>query len=98
MNQENHKEEAFGMWDGQCNACDIFGRVNDLGLCEDCAGKMERDQIRQNDWNYTYSGFALNDEQRQKLRSEIIQKYGVALELISPDKPMRPRKQKTGRK
>lgn len=86
------------MWDGQCNACDTFGRVNDLGLCEDCAGKLERDMIRQNDWDHTNSGFALNDEQRQKLRSEIIKKYGPALELIAPDKPKRPRKQKTGRK
>jgi hypothetical protein len=98
VKQENDKEKAFGIWDGQCNSCDIFGRVNDLGLCEDCAGKLERDLIRQNDWDYTYSGFPLNDEQRQKLRSEIIKKYGPSLELISPDTPKRPRKQKTGGK
>lgn len=98
MKQENDKEDTFGRMDGQCIACDIFGEVNDLGICEDCAGKLERDMMRQNDWDHTNSGFALNDAQRQKLLSEIIKKYGPALELIAPDKPKRPRKQKTGRK
>ena len=86
------------MIDVQCIACDIFGQVNDLGLCEDCTGKLERDLIRQNDWDHTYSGYALNDDQKQKLLSEIIRKYGPALELIAPDTPKRSMKQKTGRK
>lgn len=95
---ENGKPDPFGLEDGQCIACDAYGRVNDLGLCETCAGKLERDLIRQNDWDHTYSGFSRNDEQRQKLRREFIKKYGSALELISPDKPKRTRKPKMGSK
>ena len=40
-------DEPWGIWDGKCQACDGYGRVNDLSLCEDCAGKLERDLIRQ---------------------------------------------------
>jgi hypothetical protein len=45
-------EELFGMWDGQCQACEMWGRVNDLGLCEECDGKIQRDLIRARDWDY----------------------------------------------
>jgi hypothetical protein len=97
MVKQSDNDHEFGMWDGQCVACDNYGRVSDLGLCEDCAGKLERDLIRQNDWDHTYSGFALNDEQRQTLRNEIIRKHGAALELIEPDKPKHSKKTKPGK-
>jgi hypothetical protein len=40
-------EEPFGLWEGQCQACDMWGLVNDLMPCEDCTAKLERDLIRQ---------------------------------------------------
>lgn len=45
-------DELWGFWDGQCRACDCFGRIDDSMLCENCAGKLERDLIRQRDWDY----------------------------------------------
>jgi hypothetical protein len=29
--------------------------LNDFGLCEGCAGKLERDLIRQRDWDYNFN-------------------------------------------
>ena len=39
-------EEEWGLWEGQCVACDMYGRINDLQLCKICAAKLERDLMR----------------------------------------------------
>ncbi len=72
------------MSEGQCSACDLFGRVNDWGLCADCVSRLDRDLIRQRDWDYSASTFLLSDDDREKLRSQIIREYGETLELIAP--------------
>ena len=84
MEELDEDDEAWGMYDGQCVACDLWGRVNDLGLCEECAGKLERDLIRQRDWDYAAATWALDADAREKLRREVISKYGKTLELIAP--------------
>ena len=93
--------EAWGMYDGQCVACDLLGRVNDLGLCEECAGKLERDLIRERDWDYAVEynavdaernaayAFGLSDDDREKLRRQVVAQCGEALEFIAPIKEAR---------
>jgi hypothetical protein len=49
----DESSEEWGLWDGQCQACQACGRVNDLSLCEDCAGMLDRDLIRQRAWEYS---------------------------------------------
>ena len=78
--------EAWGLYDGQCVACDLLGRVNDLGLCRECAGKLERDLVRERDWDHSASAFGLAEDDQEKLRRQIIAQYGEALELIEPVK------------
>jgi hypothetical protein len=85
-----------GMYEGQCVACDLWGRVNDLGLCEECASKLERDLIRERDWDYAVDAernaayaFGLSDDDREKLRCQVVTQYGAALELIAPIKEAR---------
>ena len=80
-------EELFGIWDGQCQACEMWGRVNDLMLCEECDGKIQRDLIRARDWDYVAAAFGLDDEGRQRLRAEVIRQYGAQNELIIDQKP-----------
>ena len=46
-------DEKWGWYNGQCHACDLWGCVDDLGLCETCRTKLERDLIRQRDWDYS---------------------------------------------
>jgi hypothetical protein len=87
MTELDIDNEPWGAWDGECYACDLYGRVNDLFLCEECAGKLERDLIRQQNWDYTFTGFGLPTEARETVRNEVIKKYGKALELISDDAP-----------
>ena len=64
----------------------MYVRVNDLSLCEKCAEKLERDLIRQRDWDYTVSAFCLPEEDRERLRLKIISQYGSEYELIEPPK------------
>lgn len=79
----------------------LYFPLNDTGLCDDCAEKLERDLIRNRDWDYSVSGFGLPKSEREGLRKQVIKAHGDQLELISPDKPSmkdsKPRKKK-GRK
>ena len=82
-------DEEWGEYDGQCLACDLWGRVDDLGLCEECRTKLERDLIRQRDWDYSAWAFGLSDEGREKLYQQVIAQYGKKLELIVPPEETR---------
>ncbi len=93
---DENDDELWGEWDGQCQACDCWGRVNDLMLCEDCASKLERDLIRQRDWDYTVSAFGLSSEDREELRRQVVAQFGEALELIAP--PEKTRKDRSSRR
>lgn len=70
----------------ECHCCGFFAQLNDLGLCEECATKLERDLIRQQDWEYSTSAFGLSLEAREALHRQIIKQYGADLELIAPRK------------
>ena len=82
-------EELFGLWDGQCQACEMWGRVNDLMLCEECDARIQRDLIRARDWDYVAAAFGLDDRGRERLRAEVIRQYGAENELIMDQKPKR---------
>jgi len=75
-------EETFGLWEGQCQACEMWGMVNDMMLCEECDAKIQRDLIRARDWDYVAAAFGLNDEGREHLRAEVIRLYGAENELM----------------
>ena len=81
---DKDSSEDFGCYEAQCQGCDSVCRVDDLGLCQECAQKLDRDLIRQRDWDYAVSAFALTPSQREELRKQIIAQHGEALELIAP--------------
>jgi len=76
--------EFFDGREGQCQACDQYGPVDDLMLCENCSAMFERDLIRQRAWDYSASAFGLRDEAREALRRQVIAEYGEDLEMIEP--------------
>jgi predicted amidophosphoribosyltransferase len=53
----DNMDSTFPQDKAECQSCDIFLPVNDLGLCEDCAGKLDRDMIRKRDWAYSVLAF-----------------------------------------
>jgi len=61
--------------------------LNDLGLCAECAAKLERDLIRVRAWEYTTTANFLSAEQQAALRARIIREYGAKNELLVEDKP-----------
>ncbi len=58
--------------------------------------KLDRDLIRQRDWDYSALAFGVPAEKREALHNEVIGRYGKEVELITPnpDKPQRKRKKK----
>jgi len=93
-------DNEFGFYEGECQGCDIFTRVNDVGLCEECAAKLDRDLVRQRDWQYLTVAYGVPPEKREELRSKVIQQYGSDLELItgSEVKRSKSRGQKRGKR
>jgi hypothetical protein len=62
--------------------------VNDLGLCDACFTKLERDLIRSRDWDYSVTAFATDPDQLEALRQSVISDYGEVYELIeAPNAP-----------
>jgi hypothetical protein len=80
----------FGFYEVECRGCDIFTQVDDVGLCKECAEKLERDVIRQRDWNYSVIAYGVPPQKREELRRKIIKKYGEDLELIAPYEFIKP--------
>ncbi|MFK7848489.1 MAG: hypothetical protein AB8G77_24585 [Rhodothermales bacterium] len=74
------------MFEGECQACESFLSLNDLGLCDDCGEKLDRDMIRERAWDYSTLAFGISDDKREALRRHIIQEFGERYELISPQK------------
>ena len=93
-------DNEFGFYEGECQGCDIFTRVNDVGLCEECAAKLDRDLVRQRDWQYSTVAYGVPSEKREELRSKVIQQYGPDLELIAGNevKKSKSRRQKRGKR
>ena len=80
------EDDFWGNDEGKCQACDEYGPVDDLSLCDECAGNLDRDLIRQHDWEYSASSLGLSNELREQLRNEVIKRFGKELELIAPSK------------
>jgi hypothetical protein len=94
--KDDDYEPPWG-YEGQCLACDAWGRVDDLGLCDDCAAKLDRDLIRQRAWDYSATAFGVSPEDRERLRQHVIAQFGAALELIAPEGKQSPRRRKKRR-
>ncbi len=77
-------ERDTGMIDTICDGCDLPFPVNDLGLCDECFAKLERDLIRGRDWAYSATAFGTPQEQLEALRERVIRDYGAEYELILP--------------
>jgi hypothetical protein len=95
--EEDDYEPSWG-YEGQCLACDAWGRVDDLGLCEDCAAKLDRDLIRRREWDYSATAFGVSLGDREKLRQQVIAQFGAALELIAAPEEQPSRRRKKRRK
>ncbi len=85
-------DDDYGCIEGECAGCGNFGRNNEVGLCGDCSGKLERDLIRDRAWNYSLTVYGMNDSQRNEVRNQILRKYGKRHELIVPNGPAKPRR------
>lgn len=81
----------FGFYEGECQGCDIYTQVDDVGLCEECAAKLDRDLIRKRDWAYSWMAYGVPPEKREELRKKVIKQYGSDLELITDDEIKKPK-------
>lgn len=81
---------------GACVGCDrLVTQCDDLGLCPDCAAKLDRDMVRDRDWERSWTAWHTPDDQREALRAEVIARYRAQYELIAPPAPKRRRPQRS---
>ena len=97
---EEYEDNLIGLYEALCQACDGYGTVNDIGLCDECNAKMDRDLIRKREWDYSASAFGCPVEMREELRQHIIKNHGRKLELLAEEAPKkkRPRSKSAKRK
>ena len=69
---------------GECVGCDQWHTLDDLGLCDTCAAKLDRDLIRQRAWDYSATAFGCDPKDYEALRQTVIDNYGPAYELLAP--------------
>ncbi len=91
-------DSDFGLYEAMCKACDAITMVNDLGLCEDCDAKLDRDFIRTREWDYSASAFGCPVDKREQLRAHVIAQHGEALELLAEEPPRKARPKSRNRK
>jgi predicted amidophosphoribosyltransferase len=97
--EEIEKEETSGTDNALCKGCDADAPLDEIGLCADCAAKLDRDFIRQREWDYSVSAFRLTTPKREELRRYVIKKHGPQLELIVAEKqPRRRRRRRPNKK
>ena len=91
-------DDFFSQHEAECQGCDIWGPVDDMDLCTDCAEKLERDMIRQRDWAYSALAFGCPKDKLEDLRNEVIKTHGKKLELIAEEKPTKKKSKKNHRR
>ncbi len=85
MAYDRYEDEYWEGWNGEiCAGCDLPSHVNDVGLCDDCHAKLERDMIRSRDWDRSGLAFGTPGAELEILRLRIIREYGKDYELIVP--------------
>lgn len=93
---KGYKQEDTGFApDSVCNGCLLPFPTNDLGLCDDCYAKLERDLIRMRDWAYSAQAFGVPDEQLEVLRDRVIRDYGAAFELLEQPHDYKPKNKRS---
>jgi hypothetical protein len=68
----------------ECVGCErLVPQCDDLGLCPDCAAKLDRDMIRDRDWERSWTAWHTPADQREALRAKVVTRYGARYELIA---------------
>jgi hypothetical protein len=83
MNDPKDERKTDRLIDTICAGCDLPFPVNDLGLCETCFAKLERDLIRARSWDYSAMAFMTPPDQLEALRERVIRDHGADYELIA---------------
>ena len=79
FNSEDGELLDYGCYEGECQGCDSFESLNDIGLCQECDAKLDRDLIRERDWAYSASAFMVPKSKLEELRTKVIEIYGEKL-------------------
>lgn len=95
VDNEEYQDEIVYGGHSVCRGCDLPLPVNDLGLCDECYAKLERDLIRMRDWEYSAEAFGVPDEQLEALRDRVIREYGAAYELLEQPHEFKPKNKRS---
>ena len=53
-------DDLFDHFEWECQGCGLFLPIDNVGLCGQCAAKLDRDLIRQRDWDYSTAAFGVD--------------------------------------
>ncbi len=65
--------------------CGVFGPVDNIGLCDNCAAKLDRDMISTRVWEYSAAAFMVAPEKREAVQAATVAKYGASLVIAAAE-------------
>jgi len=75
------------LYEAECHGCFTIKKVNHIPFCESCNSKFERDLVRQGNYDFSeLTAHLSSKEEKEKVRKDIISKYGAKLELVIDEK------------
>ena len=83
--EEEAFDEIFGEGEGPCGVCGTDDPVDEMGFCETCADKFERDTLRLRRWKYSITAAYTPGEEYEDLRRDVIEQFGEELEILSEE-------------
>jgi hypothetical protein len=75
-----------------CIGCDqVVSQRDTLGRCPACAATLDRDMMRDRDWERSWTAWQIPADQRDALRAQVVARYGARYGLRAPPAPTRRR-------
>lgn len=70
-------------YEAECHGCYLIKKVNHIPLCKSCNSKLERDLVRQRNYEYSeLTAHLSSPEDKEKVRKDVINQYGEKFELV----------------
>ena len=78
-------DEILNDYEDHCRGCNNFSHLDDMGYCEKCGEKFERDMLRLRRWEFSLTASYIPKDEYENLRQDTIDQFGPEFEILSED-------------
>lgn len=78
-------EEILKDYEGNCRGCGTVANLDDMGYCESCGEKFERDMLRLRKWEFSLTASYIPQDEYESLRQDTIDQFGREFEILTEE-------------